>query len=158
MRLSSRVTFKYNHKSLQFILFLYMQIGFITVRIAARSDWDSYCTIINLATSLHLSEIKQTSGSHYFLRLFANSSSWKLVCSVLRRVHVEEVYSSITQNLKFDWSILVMWKRRNIMRKHKYSLVQQHQSWQIRQLLSFLPVKAGHFHERNYYCNILSYL
>ena len=139
MRLSLLVTFKYNHKSLQFTLFLYMQIDFLTVRIAIIPDWNNYCTIIPSPTSLHMSQIKQMSGSYD--RLLANSSSWKLVCSVLRRVDVEADYSSIAQNLKFDWSILAMRKRRNIMRKHKYSLVQQHQSWQIRQLLSFLPVK-----------------
>ena len=60
------------------------------------------------------------------------------VCSVLRRVYVMRIYSSIAKDLKFDWSIQVTWKQR------AYSLVQQHESWQIFQLLSFLsPVGAG---------------
>ena len=93
--------------------------------------------------------MKRISGSHYFLicsqiRLTALSltlvctSTWMEVCSVLRRVYVMRIYSSIAKDLKFDWSIQVTWKQR------AYSLVQQHESWQIFQLLSFLiPVGAG---------------
>ena len=60
------------------------------------------------------------------------------VYSVLRRVYVMRIYCSMSKDLKFDWSIQVTWKQR------AYSLVQQHESWQIFQLLSFLvPVVAG---------------
>ena len=60
------------------------------------------------------------------------------VYAVLRRVYVMRIYCSMSKDLKFDWSIQVTWKQR------AYSLVQQHESWQIFQLLSFLvPVVAG---------------
>ena len=66
---------------------------------------------------------------------------------------------SIAQNLKFDWLIQVTWKRRIIIRKHKYSLVQRHQSWKIRHCYLFLSLwkQVVYFHETNH-CNILSYL
>ena len=36
----------------------------------------------------------------------------KLVCSVLWRVDLGRIYSSTAQNLKFYWSITIMWKRK----------------------------------------------
>ena len=63
------------------------------------------------------------SGFHYFLHLFTNSTSrhvpvtalslfeLKLVWSVLRRVDIGRLYSSIAQDLKFDWSIQITCKR-----------------------------------------------
>ena len=36
----------------------------------------------------------------------------KLVCWVLRRVDIGIIYSLIAQNLKFNWSILITWKRK----------------------------------------------
>ena len=60
-------------------------------------------------------------GSHYLLHLFTNTTNcaisceWKLVfCSVLWRVYVERIYSSIPKNSRFDWSIQVTWKRKVI--------------------------------------------
>ena len=93
--------------------------------------------------------MKRISGLHYFLDLFINPINWAIsyfgvhiyvikVCLVLRRVYVMRICSSITKDLKFDWPIQVTWKQR------AYSLVQQHERWQIFQLLSFLiPVGAG---------------
>ena len=100
-----------------------------------------------------------------FLIRLALLRGWKLVfCSALRRVYVRRNYSSIAKDLKFNWSIQVMWKRKvyslvqssiakdskfnwsiQVMWKQKaYWLVQQHKSWQILQLLSFLiPVGTG---------------
>ena len=54
------------------------------------------------------------------------------------------IFSSIAEDLKFDWSIQVTWKQR------ADSLVQQHKSWQILQLLPFLiTVGAGSLFLRN---------
>ena len=68
-------------------------------------------------------QMKRISGSHYFPHLFTNSTSvhpsltalslaeCKLTfCSVLQRVYVGRIYSSIAQNLKFDWSVQVTWR------------------------------------------------
>ena len=139
-----------------FILYTFVS-GFRTFRIAIKANWNNYYNISNVLTSLYLSQMKRISGSHYFLDLFTNPTNcylllrcthlreWKLVfCSVFRRVHVRRIYSLIAKDLKFDWSIQVTWKRR------VYSLVQQHESWQILQLLSFLiPVGAGGLFSRN---------
>ena len=133
-----------------FILYTFFS-GFRTLRIAIKANWNNYYNISNVPTSLYLSQMKRDSGSHYFLDLFTNPTNcylllrcthlreWKLVfCSVLRRVYVRRIYSLITKYFKFDWSIQVAWEQR------AYSLVQQHESWQIFQLLSFLiPVGAG---------------
>ena len=74
---------------------------------------------------------------------------------MLRRVHVMRIYSSITKDLKFDSSIQVTWKQRT------YSQVQQHESWRMFQLLSFLlTVMAGGLLKLNvlFWVNIYSYL
>ena len=94
--------------------------------------------------------MKRISGSHYFFDLFINPTNSDIyltlvctstrmeVCSVLRHLYVKRIYSSTAKDLKFDWSVQVTWKHR------AYSQVQQHESWQIFQLLSFLiPVGAG---------------
>ena len=104
--------------------FLYAHIGFWTFRITIRTNWNSYYNTTNVPTALHLSQMKRFSGSLYFFHLFTNSAlqqlpitalsvhKCKLVCSVLWRVEVGRIYSSITQNLKFDWSLNITWKRR----------------------------------------------
>ena len=73
---------------------------------------------------------------------------WNLVCPVLQRLDIGRIYGLIAQNLEVDWSAQIAWKRKGAG-KHKYSLVQQHQSWQKLQLLSFLIplVEAVHFHK-----------
>ena len=83
--------------------------------------------------------MKRISGSHNFLHLFTNSTSQlvqvtalsqheiKVVCPVPRRLHIGRIYSSIEQNLKFDWSIEITWKSKAAGKK-KYLLVQQQQS------------------------------
>ena len=74
------------------------------------------------------------------------------VCSVLRCVCEKRIHSSIAKDLKFDWSVQVTWKQR------AYSLVQQHKSWQILQLLSFLiTVGAGGLFSGNRLFIILSH-
>ena len=135
MRLSARVTFWYNHYPLEFILSF---IRFLKFRMAIRPNWDNFYNMTNLPTTLHLSQMKQVSGSHYLLCPFTDLTllhfpvtalslrKWKLVRSVLRHIDVERIYSSIARNLNFDWSMQVMWKRR------------------ATELLSFLiPVGAG---------------
>ena len=122
------------------------------LRIAIELNWNNYYNISNAPTALYLSQMKGISDWHCFLDLLTNPTNcrylllrcahlreWKLVfCSVFWQVYVRRIYSSIAKDLKFDWSIQVTWKRR------VYSLVQQHESWQILQLLSFLiPVGAG---------------
>ena len=104
--------------------FLYGHICFWTFRITIRTNWNNYYNITNVPTALHLSQMKRFSGSHYFLHLFTNSASQqlpitalsvhkcRLVCSVLWRVEIGRIYSSITQNLKFNWSLNITWKRR----------------------------------------------
>ena len=135
MRLSARVTFWHNHYPLEFNLSF---IRFLKFRMAIRPNWDKFYNMTNLPTTLHLSQMKQVSGSHYFLCPFTDLTllhfpvtvlslrEWKLVRSVLRHIDVGRIYSSIARNLNFDWSIQVMWKRR------------------ATELLSFLiPVGAG---------------
>ena len=71
----------------------------------------------------HLSEMKRISGFHYFLYMFTNLTSQhvlvttlslfyegKLVCSVLRRVDLGRICSSIAQDLKLDWLTQITWK------------------------------------------------
>ena len=116
---------------------LYAHIGFWTFRITIRTNWNNYYNITNVSTALHLSQMKRFSGSHCFFHLFTNSASQqlpitalsvhecKLVCSVFWRVEVGRIYSSIAQNLKFDWSLNITWKRRATgneicVNKHKY--------------------------------------
>ena len=41
---------------------------------------------------------------------------------VLRRVNVGRIYSSITKDLKLDWSIQVTWKRRALVNKIRLSI------------------------------------
>ena len=138
--------------------FLYVHIRFRALRIAIKPNWNNYYNISNLPSTLYLSQMKLIFGSHHFLYLLTKSDlllyfllrcayrrEWKLVfCSVLRRVCVRRIYSSIAKDLKFDWLIQVMWKRR------VYSLVKQHESWQILQLLPFLiSVGAGGLFPRN---------
>ena len=95
--------------------------------------WLKWAGFLAHTTSLICSQI------NVFLIRFAHLRECKLVfCLVLRSLHVRRIYNLIAKNLKFDWSIQVTWKQR------AYSLVQQHESWQILQLLSFLiPVGAG---------------
>ena len=57
---------------------------------------------------------------------------------VLWRVSVGRIYSSITENSKFDWSIQITWKRRAAW---KLDLFEKEQIFV--QLLSFLPFEAG---------------
>ena len=152
--------------------FLYVHIRFRTFRIAIKPNWNNYYNISNAPTTLYLSLMKRISGSHYFLDMFINptivirngkipflmtmirltalfltlvcTSMWMEVCSMLRHVYVRRTYSSIAKDLKFDWSIQVTWKQR------AYSLVQQHESWQILQLFSFLiPAREGGLFLRN---------
>ena len=69
------VTFWYNHYSLATVHpFIYVHIGFWILTIAIRPNWNSYHNITNAPTSLHLSQIKRISDSHYFLLLFTNST------------------------------------------------------------------------------------
>ena len=135
----------------------FVHVRFRTFRIAIKANWTNYCNISNVLTTLYLSQMKRISGSHYFLDLFTNPTNcylllrcthlreWKLVfCLVLRRAYVRRIYSLTAKDLKFDWSIQVTWRRT------AYSLVQQHENWQILQLLSFLiPVRAGGLFSRN---------
>ena len=81
------VTFWYNHYSLATVHpFLYVHIGFWILRIAIRPNWNNYHNITNAPTSLHLSQIKRLSDSHYFLLLFTNST--------LQHVSVTKVHMS----------------------------------------------------------------
>ena len=45
-------------------------------------------------------------------RNYISLLEYQLVCWVFRRVDIERIYSLITQNLKFDWSIQITWKRK----------------------------------------------
>ena len=67
--------------------------------------------------------MERISGSHYFLNLFTNSTPQQLPLtalsqrelvfhSILLRVYVRRIFSSNSQNLKFDHSTPVTWKRR----------------------------------------------
>ena len=84
----------------------------------------------------HLSEMKRISGFHYFLYMFTNLTSQhvlvttlslfyegKLVCSVLRRVDLGRIYSSIAQDLKLDWWTQITWKHEASGEYCKYLLV-----------------------------------
>ena len=101
--------------------------------------WVKWNKFLPHTTSLSCSQI------NLFLIRFAHLRAWKLVfCSVLRRVYVRRIYRSIAKDMKFNWSIQVTWKR------WSYWLVQQHESWQILQLLSFyILVGAGGLFSRN---------
>ena len=89
-------------------------------------------------------------------------------CSVLRRVYVGRIYSSIAKILKFDWSMQVTWKRRVIVNQISLSkrFLFEHirlynkRIWPILQLLSFLvPVGASGLFSRSrlllYYFELL---
>ena len=94
------------------------------LRIAIRPNWNNYYNIANVLTTLHLSQMKRISSSHYFFHLFTNSTSqhvpmtalslckYKLVCSVLQRVDIGRIYSLNAQILKFDWSTQILWKHK----------------------------------------------
>ena len=79
-------------------------VGFWMLRIAIRPIWINCYNITNVRTRLHLIQMKRMSDSHYFLHL------------------IGRIYSSIAQNLKFDWSIQITWKCKDAG-KQKYSLV-----------------------------------
>ena len=119
------VIFWYNHYSLATVhSFLSVHIGFWMLRIAIRPNWNNYHNIINATTSLHLDQIKWISDSHYFLLFFTNPtlqqvpvtklyvSTWMQVSllGALART-IGRIYSSITQNLKFNRSMQITWKR-----------------------------------------------
>ena len=57
---------------------------------------------------------------------------------MLRRVETGGIYSSIVQNLKFDWSIEITWKRKATGKSDLFE-----QARIFVQLLSFLTFKAG---------------
>ena len=91
------MTFWYNHYSPATVHpFLYVHSGFWTLGIAIRPNWNKYHNMTNAPTSLHLSQTKRISDSHYFFLFFTNStlqhwpnyislleSECKLVCRVL---------------------------------------------------------------------------
>ena len=114
-----------------------------------KPNWSKDYNITKVPTTLCLSQMKQISGSHYFLHLFPNSASkhlrfsalplcivfpflmtnalceYKFVfCLVLRRVYEGRINTSILQNLKFDWSIQVTWKRRVIGKSDSFEQAQ----------------------------------
>ena len=153
--ISRLVIFWYNHYSLATVhLFLYVHIGFWMLRIAVRPNWSNYHNITNAPTSLLLSQIKPISDSHYFLLFFTNStlqhapvSQWpnyislierKLVCWVLWRVDIGRIYSSITQNLKFNWSIQITWKRNVVGKSDLFE-----QTLVLFSCYLFLPFETG---------------
>ena len=72
-------------------------------------------TAMNKKYELWLSKKRK---KNYFLNLFTNSTlttlslfESKLVCSVHQRVDIGRIYSSLAQNLEFDWSIHITRKR-----------------------------------------------
>ena len=120
------LTFWHNYYSLAtFHHFLYVHIGFWILRIAIRPNWNNYHNITNAPTSLHLRQLNgfltvPTSFLSSQIQLYS-TSQWpnyisllecKLVSWVLRRVDIGRIYSWVTQNLKFDWSIQIMYKRK----------------------------------------------
>ena len=145
------------HSFLMYTFILCVHICFTTFKIAIKANWNIYYNISNVSTTLNLSKMKRISGSHYFLDLFKNPTNcylllrcahlreWKLVfCSMFRRIYVRRIYSLNAKDLKFDWSIQITGRQRT------YSLVQQHESWQLLQLLSFLiSVGADALFSRN---------
>ena len=90
------------------------------------ANFNNYYSLTKGSTRLHLTEIKGISGSHYFLHLFSNSTSIYVpgtalslfyecmlifvFCSVLQRVDLGRIYSSIAQYLEFDWSTQITCK------------------------------------------------
>ena len=144
---------------------LCVHICFTTFKIAIKANWNIYYNISNVSATLNLSQMKRISGSHYFLDLFKNPTNcylllqcthlreWKLVfCSVLRRVYVRRIYSSIAKDLKSDWSIQVTWKQRGIC-QHSSTKADKYSSCYL--FLSLLG-QVVYFHKTDYYCIILS--
>ena len=96
--------------------------------------------IIYLMYLLHYTWVKWNGFLAHTSSLICSQNPTNCAISYFgEHIYVNRSYSSIVKDLKFDWSIHVTWKRRAYN-----SLVQQHESWQILQLLSFLiPVGAG---------------
>ena len=93
----------------------------------------------------------------------------KLVfCSVIRRVYVGRIYSSIAKDSQFDWSIQVTWKRgvigNQIRLSKRFSF--EHIRWYsntkaVKYSSCYLFLSASgqvvYFHEPDYYCIIWSH-
>ena len=108
--------------------FLYVQIRFRTFRIATTPSWNNRNNITNVPTKLYPSQTKRISVSHHFIssqiRLPALSlRECKLIFRlVLWGINVGRIYSSITNNLKFDWSIQVTWKQRVLINQIRLNI------------------------------------
>ena len=84
-------------------------IRFRIFRVVIWTNWNNYYNITNVPTTLHLNQIKRILGSHQFLyQLFH------------LRVFVGTIYSLVSKDLKFDWSIQVTRKRRAVGKSHSF--------------------------------------
>ena len=128
MRLSALVTFWYSWYSIltRVHSFFYVHIRFRKFRIAIRPNRSNYYNITNVPTTLYLSQMKQISGSHYFLHLFTNSNSCSFPIPVKQVVCFQETHYCIIlrdylhlYDLKF--SKQVFWKFCKIHRKTSVS-------------------------------------
>ena len=91
--------------------FLYVHIGFWTFRIDLRPNWNNYCNISNVPITLHVSQMKRISGSHYFIYLFKH---WTLQHRPMATLSLSECKSVTSprrckENLWFDHKKFDIW-------------------------------------------------